>query len=161
MIIEHPKLINQTRKLDFGAGFYTTTNKKQAIEFAHKVMRRTDSKAKYVSMYEFDYENAKKDLSILHFSQASSEWLDFVYQNRLGKIEVISHDIIIGPVANDDIFKTFIFYETGAYTKEQTLNALRIKKLFNQLCFATKKALYYINYIGVLDLSEGELDDEY
>lgn len=32
-----PRLIQQNRFLDFGFGFYTTTNKVQAISFAEKV----------------------------------------------------------------------------------------------------------------------------
>lgn len=34
VIVENPRLIEQTRTLDFEAGFYTTTNKEQAISFA-------------------------------------------------------------------------------------------------------------------------------
>ena len=40
VIVEKPKLIPQNRYLDFGFGFYTTTNKAQAIGFADKVTRR-------------------------------------------------------------------------------------------------------------------------
>ena len=34
VVVSEPKLIQQNRFLDFGFGFYTTTNKKQAIGFA-------------------------------------------------------------------------------------------------------------------------------
>lgn len=34
--------------MDFGAGFYTTTNQKQAVSFAHKVMLRNNSQTKAV-----------------------------------------------------------------------------------------------------------------
>jgi len=152
--VEHPKLIRQTRKLDFGAGFYTTTNRDQAQTFAYKVMKRTDTNSQFVSMYEIDFDAATKGLSILRFTQADEEWLEFVYQNRRG-VSDTRHDIVYGPVANDDIFRTFILYETGAYTKEQTLEALKIKKLFDQLCFTTEKALSYLRYIGVIDLTGG------
>ena len=37
VVVSEPKLIQQNRFLDFGFGFYTTTNKKQAIGFADKV----------------------------------------------------------------------------------------------------------------------------
>ena len=36
VVVSKPKLIQQNRFLDFGFGFYTTTNKKQAIPFAKK-----------------------------------------------------------------------------------------------------------------------------
>ena len=37
IVVAQPKLIQQNRFLDFGYGFYTTTNKEQAISFADKV----------------------------------------------------------------------------------------------------------------------------
>ena len=38
--VEYPKLIKQNRYLDFGFGFYTTTNRDQAVNFAGKVTDR-------------------------------------------------------------------------------------------------------------------------
>ena len=40
LVVSEPKLIQQNRFLDFGFGFYTTTNKAQAISFADKVTKR-------------------------------------------------------------------------------------------------------------------------
>lgn len=39
--VEHPMLIKQNRHLDFGFGFYTTTNRDQAVNFAGKVAERS------------------------------------------------------------------------------------------------------------------------
>ena len=36
VVVSKPKLIQQNRFLDFGFGFYTTTNKKKTIPFAKK-----------------------------------------------------------------------------------------------------------------------------
>ena len=49
-----PRLIGQKRGLDFGAGFYLTSNKEQAIAFSMRVARRTDTLSRFVSTYEFD-----------------------------------------------------------------------------------------------------------
>ena len=38
--VERPRLIEQNRFLDFGFGFYTTTNRAQAENFAQKVALR-------------------------------------------------------------------------------------------------------------------------
>lgn len=40
LVVSKPKLIQQNRFWDFGFGFYTTTNKAQAISFADKVAKR-------------------------------------------------------------------------------------------------------------------------
>ena len=46
LTVAEPKLVEQNRYLDFGYGFYTTTNKIQAIGFADKVTkRRKDGKS--------------------------------------------------------------------------------------------------------------------
>lgn len=59
VIVERSILLKPRRTLDFGAGFYTTTNKGQAENFAHKVMLRNGSQTKSVSMYEIDVEKMK------------------------------------------------------------------------------------------------------
>ena len=63
-------------------------------------------------------------------------------------------DIIFGPVANDDVYTTFTLYTAGVLTKEQTLEALKIKKLYNQLVLTSEKALNYLKFIGTVP--EGE-----
>ena len=56
MIVSQPKLVPQNRYLDFGYGFYTTTNKEQAAAFAQKVSKRRRSGKPTVNTYEFDEE---------------------------------------------------------------------------------------------------------
>ena len=43
---------------------------------------------------------------------------------------------------------TITLYMTGVLDKEQTLAALKIRKLFNQLVFATEKSLQYLHFEG-------------
>ncbi len=148
--VTEPKLIQQNRFLDFGYGFYTTTNKTQAIGFAEKVYLRKNTGEKIVNIYEFD-ETAFNECSVLKFDSANEEWLDFVSENRSGTYKGKQYDLILGPVANDDVYTTFTLYTSGVLTKEQTIEALKIKKLYNQLVFATEKALQYIEFKGVLE----------
>ena len=82
MIVENPKLIEQNRFLDFGYGFYTTTNVGQAENFAGKVVVRRGGKP-IVNVYEYD-ENAYTNLKIKRFSAPDEEWLDFVSAHRNG-----------------------------------------------------------------------------
>ena len=46
VVVEIPRILESNRTLDFGAGFYTTTYKAQAIDFSYKVMRRNGSVAR-------------------------------------------------------------------------------------------------------------------
>lgn len=148
--VPEPELIQQNRFLDFGFGFYTTTNKVQAISFADKVFKRREEGGKIVSIYEFDEQIAFEECSLLRFDTPDEAWLDFVSENRSGNYKGRTYDIVYGPVANDDVYTTFTLYSAGALTKEQTLETLKIKKLYNQLVLTSENALSYLKFIGTV-----------
>lgn len=150
MIVSAPRLIEQNRFLDFGYGFYTTTNKAQAIGFAEKVVRRRREGTETVSVYEFDEKAAFAECSLLRFDSPDAAWLDFVSENRSGAYRGEKYDLVYGPVANDDVYTTFTLYAAGVLTREQTIEALKVKKLYNQMVFTTDKALAYLKYIATL-----------
>ena len=154
MVVEQPKLIEQNRFLDFGYGFYTTTNKTQAIGFADKVTKRRKSGERTVSIYEIDEGTAFAECSILKFESANEAWLDFVSENRSGNYSGEAYDFIYGPVANDDVYTTFTLYTAGVLTKEQTLEALKVKKLYNQLVLTSEKALSYLKFVETVPEEE-------
>lgn len=154
MIISEPKLIEQNRFLDFGFGFYTTTNKAQAIGFADKVTKRRKDGKKAVSVYEIDEVRAFCECSVLRFDSANEAWLDFVSENRSGNYAGKAYDFIFGPVANDDVYTTFTLYSSGVLTKGQTLEALKIKRLYNQLVLSSEKALSYLKFMGTVPQEE-------
>ena len=148
LIVEKPKIITPNRYLDFGKGFYTTSNLEQAKNFARKVAIRNGEGTPTVNRYTFEAERLN-GLKVLSFANADSAWLDFVSENRNGRMTETPYDLICGPVANDDVFRTFILYTNGILTKEQTLEALKIKRLFDQYVFATEKALSILKFEGV------------
>lgn len=74
--------------------------------------------------------------------------MDYVATNRQGTYHGNQYDLIYGAVANDDVYRTITLYMTGVLDKKQTLEALRIRKLFNQLVFATEKSLKYLKFEG-------------
>ena len=154
MVVEQPKLIPQNRFLDFGKGFYTTENKLQAISFADKVYRRRKEGMPTVSIYEFDDTAAFAACSLLRFDYANEAWLDFVSAQRGGAYNGKVYELIYGAVADDDIFATFTLYAGGQLTKEETMNRLKIKKLFNQLVFSSERALSYLKFVETLSGKE-------
>lgn len=154
LAVSEPKLIKQNRYLDFGFGFYTTTNKVQAIGFADKVTKRRKDGIRTVSIYEIGEVKAFCECSVLKFDAPNEKWLDFVSENRSGNYEGESFDFIFGPVADDDVYTTFTLYTAGALTKEQTLEALKIKKLYNQLVLTSEKALSYLKFVGTVPKEE-------
>lgn len=147
-IVKVPEILTPNRYLDFGTGFYTTTNEIQAQNFADKVTARKKTGKSTVSIYELD-ENYKNELKVLCFSGADEAWLDFVSANRNGSAIGETYDLICGPVADDDVYRTFALYQSGVLSKEQTLETLKIKKLFDQYVFTNSKALKYLKFVGV------------
>lgn len=153
-IVSEPKLVRQNRFLDFGFGFYTTTNKIQAIGFADKVTKRRREGTKAVSIYKLDEAKAFADCCVLQFDSPNEAWLDYVSDNRSGSYTGEHYDFIFGPVADDDVYTTFTLYTAGVLSKEQTLDALKIKKLYNQLVLSSEKALSYLKFIGTVPQEE-------
>ena len=144
--VEKPVLVKQNRFLDFGFGFYTTTNKEQAKDFAVKVTDKRKNGTATLNIYEVDETKAFAECNVLSFDEPDEAWLDFVAQNRQGLYSGEKYDLIYGPVANDDVYRTITLYMTGILSKEQTLEALKIRKLYNQLVFTSEKSLGYIKF---------------
>lgn len=155
MIVEKPRLIQQSRTLDFGSGFYTTTNLEQAVSFAEKVAARRRVGTPCVSVYAVpEVASLMASLLVRVFAAADEAWLDFVFENRSGSYLGPKYDIVLGPVANDTIYRTFAAYEDGILTKEETVSRLKVKKLYNQMTFSTEKALETLRFVGTLDGEE-------
>jgi len=144
--VEKPEIRKPNRNLDFGIGFYTTMNMEQAQGFSRIVCNRRGGNP-IISVYEFDYETAQKELALKTFKTADEEWFDFVCDKRLGKYTGEEYDIIIGPVANDTVYLTFIGYLAGATSREETLKRLKVRELYNQTAFCTEKSLGYLRFI--------------
>jgi len=152
LVVDAPKIITQTRTLDFGAGFYTTPSEEQAIEFAGKVVLRA---AKFggamgiatVSEYDFDMAAAERTLRILRFDEPDKKWLRFVTDNRLGKISEQQYDIVCGPVANDNVYAVINLFEEGTLSEETAIAELKIKTLFSQILLKNDKALSLLKFV--------------
>ncbi|GAA0179034.1 DUF3990 domain-containing protein [Clostridium sediminicola] len=152
VVVKKPKILQSNRLLDFGIGFYTTSNKEQATRWAEKVSLRNNTGEKFLSIYNFDIENAKKELNIIEFTQPDEKWLEFITANRRGKEILEEYDIIIGPVADDNVYLTVKLFETGVLEKEEALKRLKVEKLFNQILFHTNRALSFCLFDQYIDL---------
>ncbi|MDR1649964.1 MAG: DUF3990 domain-containing protein [Synergistaceae bacterium] len=157
VIVRKPVLLHkQLRSLDFGPGFYTTTNREQAIDFARKVMIRTETKTRFVSVYEFTDAPDPRELKVLRFEKPDEKWFDFVLLNRRKAYFGKKYDIVIGPVANDDIFTTLQLFENGILSRTQAVDALKVKKLYNQYSFATERSIAMLKFDH--DFNAGEVE---
>ena len=136
------------RTLDFGSGFYTTMNLKQAESFANNVVSRNKGYGiPTISFYEIDYDKIVHELNVLKFDYPDDKWLDFVYANRTEKYTGKRYDVIIGPVANDTVYRVFRLFENGDIDRETVIKRLKVTELFNQMTFSTERAVTELNFI--------------
>lgn len=90
---------------DLGNGFYCTVIKEQAERCAKRY------NTPMVNSYEIQINSS---LSILGFKEIAEEWLDFIVDCRHGKKH--SYDIVIGAMANGQIYNFIADYINGIIT---------------------------------------------
>ena len=96
-------------------------------------------------MYEWD-EACASGLDVLHFTEPTEEWLDFVMANRTDMHYHHAHDIVWGPVANDRVYAAFALYEGGLLNKQELIKELRTYVLVDQLLFHTPRSLACLKF---------------
>nr|WP_142414667.1 DUF3990 domain-containing protein [Hathewaya massiliensis] len=62
------------------------------------------------------------------------------------------YDIVIGPVADDNVYLSVKLFETGVLNKDEALKRLKIEKLFNQILFHSEKSLKFCSFDCYKDL---------
>ncbi len=139
--IEHPQIIEGQYTKDFGTGFYCTILKEQAERWAGKY----DSPR--VNVYEYTQNEA---LRILEFKELTDEWLDFVVACRSGQQH--DYDIVIGAMADDQIYNYVADFIRGAITREQFWVMAKFKYPTHQIAFCTDAALEVLTFKSVYSL---------
>ena len=150
-IVENPNIIKSDRTLDFGNGFYLTTDFEQARRWAKITANRRQCGKPIVSVYEIQQQDLNK-LAVLKFDKANEEWLEFVTKNRKNEYVPEQWDIIVGPVANDNTMPVISIYLDGTITKQMAINLLLPQKLKDQYTFKNEKALQYLKFMEGIEV---------
>lgn len=135
--VESPEIRLGKHTKDFGNGFYCTIIKEQAQRWA----KRYDTKI--VSIYDV---RLNSDLQIKEFKEMTDEWLDFIIDCRNGKKH--EYDIVIGAMADDQIYNFISDYMDGSITREQFWVLAKFKYPTHQINFCTNEALKCLEYRG-------------
>ena len=141
--VQTPEIIKGKFTKDFGEGFYCTELKRQAEKWA----RRYDTPV--VSIYEY---KPLEELNILCFDDMTDEWLDFIVACRSGKPH--DYDIVIGAMANDQIYNYVADFMNGILTREQFWIMAKFKYPTHQINFCTKKALDCVTFKGYEEIKK-------
>ena len=129
---------------DFGQGFYLTEIKEQAEKMASRTAHIYEGEP-VVTEFEFD-ESALTKLSVKQFEGPNEEWALFVLANRSKENQQPTHsyDIVIGPVADDDIAQLFRNFNDGYINLTMLVEGLKYKKVSSQYFFHTEDAIKYL-----------------
>lgn len=144
--IETPEIKKGKYTKDFGEGFYCTMLKPQAIKWAKKF------ETPILNVYEFT-ENP--DLNIKEFNILSEEWLDFIISSRKGQKH--EYDIVIGAMADDQIYNYITDLIDGIITREAFWELAKFKYPTHQIAFCTNKALKCLNFLSYEECKNEEM----
>lgn len=141
MEIQSPNILHSKAYLDFGKGFYVTTYPEQAERWAKRKYMRSGENTPIVNVYELS--DTYKQYRVLEFRDPEDDekWLDFVCACRDGEELYKDYDIIIGGVADDDVFKSVDMYHRGIWDKQRTLQELKYYKKNNQIAIVNDAVL--------------------
>lgn len=134
---------------DLGRGFYTTHIKVQAEYWSKRIADRFGG-TPAVTEFEFDLEGAiSAGLNVKVFEKSDKEWALFVMANRRQNGDEFRHDydIVIGPVADDNMARLFGLYDMEIIDLDMVVAGLIYKDLNSQYFFATEESLKYIKRI--------------
>jgi len=136
---------------DFGKGFYTTPMLEQAWKMAERTVRIYKEGRPCVTVFSVDdrlFSDAA--LKVKQFNRPDNEWAMFVVNNRNRQFQDIQslncntdakYDIVIGPVANDDIAALIDVFIAGLISDDALAKELTFRELNNQFSFHTEKSV--------------------
>lgn len=151
MRINHINLAMCRPYKDFGKGFYLTDIKEQAEKMAVRVSKIYGG-TPVVNVYEIeDNFRENRNLQIKDFGiHATKDWARFVMNNRSRSFfdetnqlcnKDNKYDIVIGPVADDDMALLFRQYENEIIDFEMLLRGMVYKKTSSQYSFHTENSI--------------------
>ncbi len=135
--IEHPDIVKGRNTKDFGPGFYCTVIREQAQRWAKRYSTPV------VNVYTVRMDTSVK---ILEYREMTEEWLDFIIACRHGEIH--NYDIVIGAMANDQIYNYIADYMEGILTREQFWMMAKFKYPTHQINFCTQSALKCLEFVS-------------
>lgn len=135
-IITKPEIKSSANNKDFGQGFYCTELKTQAERWPLRFQ------TPIVSVFEYAEQSG---LDVLTFDEMTDAWLDFIANCRSGKPH--SHDIVIGAMANDQVWNYVADFISGILTREQFWVLAKFKHPTHQIAFCSSRAVNCLHFI--------------
>ncbi|MDR2897908.1 MAG: DUF3990 domain-containing protein [Spirochaetaceae bacterium] len=134
--ITKPEIRPSPQNKDFGQGFYCTELQTQAERWSRRFQ------TPIVSIYEYTEQNG---LDIVTFDEMTEAWLDFIVDCRSGKPH--THDIVIGSMANDQVWNYVADFLSGILTREQFWVLAQFNHPTHQIALCSMKSLDCLHFL--------------
>ena len=163
--VKVPYLERCSRYKDFGQGFYLTTSRAQAENFALISVRKAvsngiiDRNQRYGMVSSFRLKAAEGLLTQI-YPTADAEWLHCVVGDRRGRTfpdivgKLRKYDVVAGKIANDNTNATITAYMAGVFGEVGTkaaddicISLLLPERLQDQFCFRTDRAIRSLTFV--------------
>jgi hypothetical protein len=145
VIVEHPRIIHPPEAKDtkdFGPAFYCTMFENQAVRWA----TRKSCKG-FVNTYMFN-ESCIQSLGLnVCKLELGCNWLNFVSTCRANININHGYDIVIGPLADDDVYRTLRDYFHGEFDSIECIRRLKSRGITNQIAFCSERSLLTLRYL--------------
>ena len=138
-----PEIIRGRYTKDFGYGFYCTLIREQAEKWAKRF------ETPVLNTYTVRFSDGMK---ILNFREMSEEWLDFIVACRNGQPH--EYDIVIGAMADDQIYNYISDYMDGSITREQFWVLAKFKYPTHQIAFCTVRSLDCLTFVSAEEVAQ-------
>lgn len=143
-IVEVPEIREGRYTKDFDPGFYCTVIREQAERWAQRMP------IPRVNTYTVRLQD---ELKILEFPDMTDEWLDFIVNCRHGVPH--EYDIVIGAMADDQIYNFVADYLDGALTREQFWVLAKFKYPTHQIAFCSNRSLECLEFVNCEEVAHG------
>ncbi len=90
----------------------------------------------------------KPEDSFLDFGAGFYTTTSHEQAERWAKIKMRRENKSVGPVADDNVYQSIRYFETGVYDAEYTVKRLKTEVLHDQWTFHTEKALSFLKFTG-------------
>ena len=138
-----PEIIRGRYTKDFGYGFYCTLIREQAEKWAKRF------ETPVLNTYTVRFSDGMK---ILNFREMSEEWLDFIVACRNGQPH--EYDIVIGAMADDQIYNYISDFMDGSITREQFWVLAKFKYPTHQIAFCTVRSLDCLTFVSAEEVAQ-------
>lgn len=93
----------------------------------------------FLNIYEMTDE--RQGLVEKDFAADPDGWIDFACRCRDGGLEYRQYDVIIGKVADDNVFRVVDLYHNGIWDEKRALEGIRVYPNYDQISFVSQRAV--------------------